>query len=63
MHNFWKEHSALRVAIIALTFILGIFLIVYGWKMTGELKGLGLMVVGLALLLVSLFVYNRPYEG
>ena len=62
MHNYWKEHVALRITLIALTFVLGMVLIIGGWKMTGELKGLGIMIVGIILLLLSLFIYNRPYE-
>ena len=62
MHNYWKEHVALRVTLIALAFVLGMVLIVAGWKMTGELKGLGIMIIGIILLLLSLFIYNRPYE-
>ena len=62
MHNYWKEHVALRVTLIALAFVLGMVLIIAGWKMTGELKGLGIMIIGIILLLVSLFIYNRPYE-
>ena len=62
MHNFWKEHVALRVTLIALAFVLGMVLIIAGWKMTGELKGLGIMIAGIILLLLSLFIYNRPYE-
>ncbi len=62
MQKFWKEHVALRVTIIALTFILGMVFVVAGWKMTGELKGLGIMLGGVLLLLLSLYIYNRPYE-
>ena len=62
MHNFWKEHVALRVTLIALAFVIGMVLVIAGWKMTGELKGLGIMILGILLLLVSLFIYNRPYE-
>ena len=44
------------------TFVLGIFLLIYGWKQTGQLGGLGLMVAGVALLLVTLALYNKPFE-
>ena len=63
MKNFWKDHAALRVALIALLFAAGMTLIIVGWKMTGKLSGLGIMVVGLVLLLLSLFIYNRPFEN
>ena len=62
MHNYWKEHVALRITLIALAFVLGMVLIIAGWKMTGELKGRGIMIIGIILLLLSLFIYNRPYE-
>ena len=61
--KFWKEHAALRVVLMAVTFVLGIVLIIYGWTMTGQLSGLGLMIVGVILLLAALMVYNKPFEG
>ena len=60
--NFWKNHAALRGFLIALFFVLGLVLTIVGWKMTGELAGLGLMLVGIVLLLTALFVYNAPYS-
>ena len=60
--NFWKNHGALRAALIALFFVLGMVLTIVGWKMTGQLLGLGIMLVGIVLLLTALFVYNAPYR-
>ena len=60
--KFWKEHTALRLVLMLLTFVLGLFLLIYGWKQTGQLGGLGLMLVGVALLLVTLALYNKPFE-
>ena len=60
--NFWKNHAALRAVLIVLFFVLGMILTITGWKMTGELVGLGLMLVGIVLLLTALFVYNAPYR-
>ena len=60
--NFWKEHATLRGILIALFFVLGMILTIVGWKMTGELAGLGIMLVGVVLLLTALFVYNAPYS-
>ena len=60
--NFWKNHAALRAVLIALFFVAGLTLTIVGWKMTGELAGLGLMLVGIVLLLTALFVYNAPYS-
>ena len=60
--NFWKNHAALRGILIVLFFALGMILTVVGWKMTGKLEGLGLMLVGMVLLLTALFVYNAPYR-
>jgi len=60
--NFWKNHSALRFVLIALFFVLGLTLTIVGWKMTGELMGLGLMLVGMVFLLTALFVYNAPFN-
>ena len=60
--NFWKNHTTLRGALIVLFFVLGMVLTIAGWKMTGKMEGLGLMLVGIILLLTALFVYNAPYR-
>lgn len=60
--NFWKEHANLRVVIIAAFFVIGLALVICGWKMTGKLLGLGIMLVGLVLLLAALMIYNKPFE-
>ena len=62
MNNFWKNHATLRGLLIILFFAVGMVLTIIGWKMTGELTGLGLMLVGIILLLTALFVYNAPYS-
>lgn len=59
--NFWKEHTSLRVMIIAAFFVIGLVLVICGWKMTGKLAGLGIMLVGLVLLLSALMIYNKPF--
>ena len=61
--NFWKNHTALRFVLIALFFMVGLALTFAGWKMTGKLEGLGLMLVGIVLLLTALFVYNAAYKN
>ncbi|MCI8329713.1 MAG: hypothetical protein HFG02_08985 [Oscillibacter sp.] len=61
--NFWKEHGSLRALLIAVFFLAGLALVIYGWKLTGKLSGLGLMLVGVAALLVALWIYNKPFEG
>ena len=61
--NFWKNHTTLRAVLIGLFFVLGMILTITGWKMTGKLLGLGLMLVGIVLLLVALFVYNALYKN
>lgn len=60
--QFWKDHTALRVGLIALCFASGIALVVLGWRMTGKLAGLGLMLAGVVLLLIALAIYNKPFE-
>ena len=42
--NFWKEHTTLRGILILLFFVVGMILTITGWKMTGELLGLGIML-------------------
>ena len=41
---------------------LALVLVVSGWKMTGQLAGLGIMLVGVALLLAVLALYNAAYD-
>ncbi len=60
--KFWKEHATLRVTLIALFFLGGMGLVVYGWTLSGKLAGLGIMLVGLVLLLAALFIYNKPFQ-
>ena len=60
--NFWKNHLGLRAVLIVVFFVLGMTLTLVGWKMTGKLEGLGLMLVGIVLLLVALFLYNAAYK-
>jgi hypothetical protein len=60
--NFWKNHTTLRAVLIVLFFVIGMVLTIVGWKMTGKLAGLGLMLVGIVFLLTALFVYNALYK-
>jgi hypothetical protein len=60
--DFFKKHATIRGLLIVLFFVLGMILTIAGWKMTGKLEGLGLMLVGIVLLLTALFVYNAPYS-
>ena len=60
--NFWKNHTTLRGVLIMLFFVLGMVLTIVGWKMTGQLQGLGIMLVGMIFLLTALFIYNAPYK-
>jgi hypothetical protein len=62
MKTFWKTHPALRIVLMIVLFVLSIALVVAGWKMTGQLAGLGIMFVGVALLLAVLAIYNATYQ-
>jgi len=53
----------LRGVLIALFFVIGMVLTIAGWKMTGKLEGLGIMLVGIVFLLTALFVYNAAYKN
>ncbi|MGM9660940.1 MAG: DUF6903 family protein [Faecousia sp.] len=59
----WKKQEKLRVILMALFFIAGLVLTFAGWKMTGRLEGLGLMILGIIFLLTTLFLYNAPYNS
>ncbi len=62
MKTFWKTHPALRIMLMIVLFVLSNALVVTGWKMTGQLAGLGIMLVGVALLLAVLALYNAAYD-
>ena len=62
MKTVWKTHPALRIVLMIVLFVLSIALVVAGWKMTGQLAGLGIMLVGVALLLAVLAIYNATYQ-
>ena len=62
MKAFWKTHLALRIVLMIVLFVLSIALVIAGWKMTGQLAGLGIMLVGVALLLAVLAIYNATYQ-
>ena len=62
MKTFWKTHPALRIVLMIVLFVLSFALVVAGWKMTGQLAGLGIMLVGVALLLAVLAIYNATYQ-
>ena len=62
MKTFWKTHPAMRIMLMIVLFVLSIALVVAGWKMTGQLAGLGIMLVGVALLLAVLAIYNATYQ-
>ena len=60
--EFFKENPGVRIALIVVSFIIAIFLVISGWKMTGEMAGLIKMMVGVAFLLVALKIYNITFE-
>lgn len=61
--KFWKEHNTLRICLMLIFFVAGMALLIYGWTLTGKLQGLAIMLIGLALLLFTLWLYNSPYAG
>ena len=60
--QFWKEHQPLRITLITIFFVLGMVLLIMGWKMHASLAGLGIMVLGVALLLAALALYNATFD-
>lgn len=59
--KFWKKHLVLRAVLMILFFVAGLALVLIGWGMTGELLGLGLMLLGIVLMLTTLLLYNQAY--
>ncbi len=62
-NNFWQEHKALRMILMLVTFVGGLALLYYGWSLTGELKGLGIELLGVVSVLFTLWLYNKPFAG
>jgi multisubunit Na+/H+ antiporter MnhC subunit len=60
--SFLKEHVTFRITLMIIFFAVGMVLLLIGWKMTGRLLGLGLMLIGIVLLLTTLLVYNKAFE-
>ena len=59
--KFWKKHLVLRSVLMILFFVAGLALVLIGWGMTGLLSGLGLMLLGIVLILGTLWLYNKAY--
>lgn len=59
--KFWKKHVALRAVLMILFFSAGLVLVLIGWNMTGQLSGLGLMLLGIIMMLITLLLYNQAY--
>lgn len=62
MIKFFKENPKLRMLLIVISFVLAIFFVITGWKMTGQMTGLIKMIVGVGFLLLSLKMYNITFE-
>lgn len=60
--SFGKRYPALRIFLMVAFFAAGLTLVLLGWKMTGQLAGLGLMLLGIVFLLITLFLYNERYR-
>ena len=60
--KFINDNPVLRVTSILVCFLAGIILVFTGWKQTGDLGGLIQMLIGVAVLLVALAIYNEPYS-
>ena len=60
--EFLKQNPGIRMILIAVSFVIAIFLVITGWQMTGQMAGLIKMIVGVAFLLVALKIYNINFE-
>ncbi|MGG3283780.1 DUF6903 family protein [Paenibacillus solani] len=59
MNDFLKNY--LRMLLMLIVFIVGVGLVIVGQKDIGA-PGLGLMLLGLAMLITLLWLYNRKYK-
>ena len=62
MNKYWKEHPAFRISLVSGLVVVGLVLVIVGWKMTGTLLGVGIMLVGVALLLAALQIYKAQFR-
>ena len=62
MKAYWKNHPALRMILMLVLFVLALVLVVCARCSAGQLAGLGIMLVGVALLLAVLALYNAAYD-
>lgn len=62
MREFFKTNPKVRIALIVVSFIIALFFVITGWKLTGEMTGLIKMILGVAFLLLSLKIYNITFE-
>lgn len=60
--EFLKQNPGIRMILIAVSFVIAIFLVITGWQMTGQMAGLIKMIVGVVFLLVALKIYNINFE-
>ena len=60
--RFWREHGKLRIITMIVFFGAGLAMVIGGWKLTGKITGLGIMILGLVFLLSALMIYNKPFE-
>ena len=60
--EFFKNNPGIRMILIAVSFVLALFLVITGWQMTGQMAGLIKMMVGVVFLLVALKIYNITFE-
>ncbi|WP_211748901.1 hypothetical protein [Paenibacillus sp. Marseille-Q4541] len=59
MNDSMKDN--LRIVLMSIVFIVGIVLVIVGQKDIGA-PGLGLMLLGVAMLIGLLWFYNRKYK-
>ncbi len=52
----------LRALLMFIFVVVGLALVIIGWKMTSQMTGLIIMIVGVILLLTALLLYNKPFE-
>lgn len=60
--EFWKDHEKLRVLLIIVLFAAGMTAVIFGWRMTGKMPGLCMMLLGIVCLLAALWIYNSPFQ-
>lgn len=62
MNRFLDENSWVKNILKTIVFFICIVLVIYGKNQVGKASGLGIMILGIAGLILLLYLYNKKYQ-